>query len=181
MELKEIKSKLPFLSKKELLDLQARIDYLVRETNKDLGTSSSSGLLYDSIAAEFKSELGQDLPPFQKMVRSKAKILSKLGEVDQFLKEYLSTLLQRPVKKLDLLKCYELYARLMMRYLRKTRLPLHPSTLLNNHLLFPSLLDNSFPSYIAAGFGHLIFEDAKHFDGEKLSVAKDSETDENDT
>ena len=149
MKQEEILTILPTLTEEELKQIYARSKILL-DRKKSLQSKSSprnewAVLFYDSIKARLRFLQITNTPDFyifEKMGR-KEKFLSQHALVDEFI-----TRAFKPQTKTDRLIAYHLVARLIIRDLRRRKIPCSIGPIVDNLHRAEELFDTAYPDYL---------------------------------
>jgi hypothetical protein len=144
------------MSKKELLQEKAKIDFFLTDKNSSKNETHVE-LFYQVLTEYFYNNLGKKLAPLQvtklKISSSVYKeIVSFCDEID----DWMNTVLKQSVKLHDRIRVYQIVVDLIVRYIYSKDRLVSLRGFLNNTGSFPGVIDRYFPGYVKAGMLKLI-------------------------
>lgn len=155
---KEILTSLPLLKKQDLLDIQDRIKFLLKNYGITIQTEKSnrSGF-YEIIASTITKFTNEVAVPYNVIRGKNTFYFKKFTEVHDFVDSFVESSLSEPPKKQVRYKSYRLFSEMLCKYLKTVNSPINLNSVLNSYKSFPRLVEDGFPGYIQNGLGSIVF------------------------
>ena len=144
------------LSAEQKTALSAFLNVQSEQDNPHLKTPKH---LFHRTVSKKLLERGVEVPPMKVGITKLNEIVNSI-EI-QLERGFQSAPLDRPIRRIDRMKMYELFAKTVIDYLEKRSLPITMRMVLNQQSTFWRLFESDFPDYISSGILWLLLDSYK--------------------